>query len=252
MDIRHKRKALIGLALWVGAVPVAILAGFVGIAASHSATNQSAGGVCFLVFILVQYAAFFWGGSHLARAKGYSNGLIIVGIFWPAQILILGLLLFGLPDKCPSRTRSERHRKHREPESQIGRVVRYRRNAFVANVFGVAGIVIALALYFLPLGLFEHRDNAHVAAMFVFLPGYAAVIYGCGWWVRAKNWPDAVILIGLLPLAVLLIPYVRLLYLVAPLLLPAGMVLMPVLLLGVIAVLPDKSGLPKRKRWDED
>jgi hypothetical protein len=33
-------------------------------------------------------------------------------------------------------------------------------------------------------------------------------------------------------------------------LLPIGMVFMPVIMIGVIAVLPDKSGMPKRKRWD--
>ena len=59
---------------------------------------------------------------------------------------------------------------------------------------------------------------------------------------------EAVIFIGLMPLAVLVIPYVRLIYRFVPLLLPAMMVLMPILLIGVVASLPDKSGLPKRRR----
>jgi len=78
------------------------------------------------------------------------------------------------------------------------------------------------------------------------------MIYGGRWWVRAKNWPDPVILIGLLPLVVLFIPYVRLIYRFVPLILPAGMVIMPIILLGVIAVLPDKSGLSKRRRRHRD
>jgi hypothetical protein len=96
--------------------------------------------------------------------------------------------------------------------------------------------------------LFETRDDARAVAVLVFVPSYAAVIYGSLCWVRAKCWSDGVILIGLLPLVVLGIRYVRLIYLAVPLLLPAGMVVMPIILVGVIAVLPDKSGLPKRKR----
>jgi hypothetical protein len=34
--------------------------------------------------------------------------------------------------------------------------------------------------------------------------------------------------------------------------LPLMMVIMPLLLIGVVAALPDKSGMPKRKRWDRD
>ncbi len=110
---------------------------------------------------------------------------------------------------------------------------------------------MALAFVFMPLGLFHTRDNARVAGLFVFVPSYAAIIYGCSWWVSAKNWHEAVVFIGLCPLAPLVIPYVHIFYLATGVL-PLLMVLMPVLLIGVVAALPDKSGIPKRKRWDRD
>jgi len=111
--------------------------------------------------------------------------------------------------------------------------------------------LLALVFVFIPLGLFQSWDNAKVAGIFVFLPSYAAIINGCWWWVKAKNWPDAVVFIGLMPLVPLVIPYVRILYLTTGIL-PLMMVLMPILLIGVVAVLPDKSGMPKRKHWDRD
>jgi hypothetical protein len=203
-----------------------------------------------LFFMMAAYAAYFWAGIYLARAKGYSYAMIFLGICPPAQLFILPLLFFGLPDKRPqpADSRSGRVRRHSENQSPIARIVRCRRNALVAIYFGMGGIALALSFIFLPRGLFETRDDARAVAVLVFVPSYAAVIYGSLCWVRAKCWSDGVILIGLLPLVVLGIRYVRLIYLAVPLLLPAGMVVMPIILVGVIAVLPDKSGLPKRKR----
>ena len=255
MDARHKNKAIIGVAVWLAAVPLAILA--------WSAANKHffpvdkdalkvARGIILAAFFAVQYFYFFWGGSHLARAKGHSNGMIIFGIFLPAQIVILSLLLFALPDNCSRHSGQKIKRKGSKDESQISRVVRYRRNALVANTLGLLGILIALGCIFLGPAFFERRDNALLVGVLIFVPSYAAVIYGGWWWTRAKNWSDAVIIIGLLPLAVPFIPVVRSIFRVAPLLLPAGMVVMPIILLGVIAVLPDKSGMPKRRRWDRD
>ena len=110
---------------------------------------------------------------------------------------------------------------------------------------------MALSFILLPLGLFDTRDNARVGGLLVFVPSYTAIIYGCYSWVRAKHWHEAVVFIGLCPLAPLVISYVRILYLAAGVL-PLLMVIMPILLIGVVAVLPDKSGIPKRKRWDRD
>jgi hypothetical protein len=256
VDARHKKKAYIGVAIWVAAIPLAFAIGLIARAIFHragSSNPDSFGGVVFITLVIAQYIAFFWGASHLAKAKGYTSAMVLLGICWPGQFIVLALLLFALPDKLAIRRsrRTGHEQRHGESESLIARVVRYRRNAFVANIFGVTGILIALAIFSLPLGLFEQRDNARVAAILTFIPSYGAVIYGCYWWVRAKHWHEAVVFIGLMPLAPLFIPFVRLIYFRTSLWL-VGMVIMPLILISVVAVLPDKSGMPKRKRWDRD
>ncbi len=255
MDARHKNKAIIGVAIWFAAIPLVVLAWSVAnkhFSPADKDTLKMARGIILAAFFAVQYFCYFWGGSHLARAKGHSNGLIILGIFWPAQIVVLSLLLFALPDNCSRHSGQKTKRKNVEDESQISRIVRYRRNALAANAVGLFGILIALGCILLGSVFFERRDNALLASVLIFVPSYAAVIYGGWWWTRAKNWPDIVIIIGLLPLVVLFIPAVNSVFRLDPMLFPVGMVVMPIILLGVIAVLPDKSGMPKRKRWDRD
>jgi len=253
MDSRYKTKAIIGVVAWIVTpfavilVVAAVLCLVFGVSADKSVVPL------IVSFFLTQYIAFFWGCSHLAKAKGYSKSVVLPGILGPVvQLIILALLLFALPDKYSRSSNQVRKKKHSRDESPIARIVRFRRNALVANTFGVVGIFLALVLIFVPMGLFASRDNAYLAALTVFLPSYIAVISGCWWWVRAKNWHEAVVFIGLMPLAVLFIRYVRLIYVAVPLLLPTTMVLMPIILIGVVAVLPDKSGMPKRKRWDRD
>ena len=49
------------------------------------------------------------------------------------------------------------------------------------------------------------------------------------------------------------IPFVRLILLAAPAVLTLGMVVMPLILIVVVFVLPDRSGVPKRKpSWDSN
>ena len=88
-------------------------------------------------------------------------------------------------------------------------------------------------------------------AIFIFIGSYCAVIAGCYWWVKAKAWNDAVVFIGLMPLTIFLIPYVRLLVFAVPQVMMAAMVMMPLILVVVVAVLPDKSGLSRRRAsWE--
>ncbi len=252
MDPRHKSKAIVGLVLWMLVLPVTLCVGAIG---ELFMTAKDAEGLAILFFLVASYATFFWGAAHLAQAKGYSSAMSLWGILCiPAQLVLLAVLLFALPDRCATSRPRSRKKQQQQDESLASRIVRYRRNALVANTLGVAGILLSLALIFIRTGLFESRGNEKAAAILVFLPSYAAILYGCWWWVKAKNWPDAVIFIGLMPLAPFLIPYVRILYIhilyfmtgVLPLL----MVMMPILMIGVVAVLPDKSGLSKRKRRD--
>jgi len=251
MDRRHKKKAFIGLGIWLGAI-IAVTA--FGLTCRFLyPTSQRADalmGFVMITFFVVEYVAYFWGGSHLCKAKGYPTAILLWGVLcWFPQVIVLSVLLFAMPDRRRDPSQSGQ-RKHRGPEeSYISRVVRYRRNALVANVLGVAGVLLSLFFVFVRTGLFEDHQNDQVVGIFIFVPSYIAILYGCWWWVKAKNWPDVIIFIGLMPLAPLVIRYVRILYIQSGLL-PLMMVLMPILLIGVVAVLPDKSGIPKRKRWD--
>jgi hypothetical protein len=249
MDNQHKKQAVIGVGLWFLALPLcffcAAIAGF--LLRSFEWGQDKFVAIFFLSFLALQYFAFFWGGSHLAKAKGYSNGMLWVGIIWPFQIIILAVLLFGLADRFADPSlRGGKSRRHGD-ESLVARVVRFRRNALVAIIFGLFGTFVALSLVFSFGPFTSHQDNV-VAAIFVFVPSYAATIYGCWSWVKAKHWHEGVVFIGVLPVFVLLIPYVRLIYLAVPMLLPTTMLFMPIILLGVVAVLPDKSGLRRHRR----
>ena len=256
MNLRHKKPAIIGVAAWFAVIPVficwvSILSAYEnkGVHADYS-RNETLTFIAVFTCLILQYIAFFWGAGHLAKAKGYSSGIIAYGILWPLQFILLAVLIFGLPDKLSTRPMTDRQRKSDRHESLIARVIRYRRNALIFNMVGLLGIALALAtLFYMPV--FARRDDNEVAVIFIFLPSYAAIIYGCWWWLKAKHWPDAVVLIGLSPLVILCIRYLRWIFRLVPLLLPAMMIMMPILMIGVIASLPDKSGLPKRKRWHD-
>jgi len=144
----------------------------------------------------------------------------------------------------------KRRRRSRRGGSTLERIVSYRRNALVGNFFGLIGIAAGLALVLFRLGIFRRHSNEVVLGILIFFAEYAGVITGCWWWLKAKNWIDAIVFIGLMPFGVFFIPYVRLIYLRIPMLLPIGMVFMPFVLLVVVFVLPDKSGWAERKRWN--
>lgn len=257
MDARHKKKAFIGLALWLGIIPVAILVcGFYVALFPERRTSHGFADVVVASVFVAQYAAFFWGGGHLAKAKGYSSAILIWGLFcWLAQPILMAVLLFALPDKRANPADRARKKKRHRDTSPIARVVRYRLHALIFNVLGMAGIFVALAFLFLPIGLFESHQSDQVVAIFVYSASYVAILYGCRCWVKAKSWSDAVVFIGLMPFLPLVFPYVRVLVFEIYLRTDAFfllMLIMPLLLIGVVTTLPDKSGIPKRKRWDRD
>jgi hypothetical protein len=102
MDSRHKNKAVIGLIIWsiatIGSSALFLYARL------HHHTHENPGHTAKVLlwafFMAIQCVAYFWGATHLARAKGYSNAIIILGIFPPAQLVVYALLLFAMPDRC--------------------------------------------------------------------------------------------------------------------------------------------------------
>jgi hypothetical protein len=146
--------------------------------------------------------------------------------------------------------RKEHGRRHLSP---LERAALYRRNALVGIYFGLVGIALGIFLVIFRVGIFSEHANEVVLGMFVFLAGYAGIIAGCAYWLKAKQWNEAIVFIGLMPLAIVLIPFVRLILLAVPAILPVGMVMMPLILIVVVLALPDRSGVSRRKPlWSKD
>ncbi len=142
-----------------------------------------------------------------------------------------------------SRQRRSSHRYG----SPLERAAAYRKKAVVGIYFGLVGIMLGILLVIFRIGMFSRHSDEMVLGIFVFLAGYSGIIAGCSYWLKAKQWNEAIVFIGLMPLVIPLIPFVRLVLLAAPLILPAGMVMMPLILLVVVATLPDRSGASRRR-----
>lgn len=199
-----------------------------------------------------QYEDTFGSLSHArTRAVLAATGMIAI----PAATIWLFRVLreqMAGGQKRSSWSRGKRHKpRHHSGESPIERVVRYRRRALLGIYFGVPGILLSVALTLFRFGIFADHANEVTLAIFIFLGAYSTVVTGCYWWVKAKAWHEAVIFIAFMPLVIFLIPFVRLLVLAAPQLLMAAMVIMPLILVVVVAVLPDKSGIHQRRAsWE--
>jgi len=174
------------------------------------------------------------------------------------MVTICGLLtwlykILRSPSHSTSRHGTRAKSGTRRFRSRLDRINWCRRNAVLGIYFGLIGIISGAFLAIFRLGIFPDRGDEVVLGMFVFIGGYLGVITGCWYWFKAKEWNEAIVFIGLMPLAILFIPFVRLILLAAPAILPAGMVMMPLILIVVVFVLPDKSGASRRKPgWDSD
>ena len=114
MDRRFKTKAITGVSIWVASIPLLVLVFVVGgpLIYEHWPDVRIPSELVLIAFLVVQYVSFFWGGKYLAKAKGYSTGILGFGILWPAQLIVLAILLFALPDKNPRRRHHQRQGKH--------------------------------------------------------------------------------------------------------------------------------------------
>ncbi|TAK94480.1 MAG: hypothetical protein EPO07_16655 [Verrucomicrobia bacterium] len=260
MNPRHRKQAIIGATLWY-----AVLLAFIALAiwkrgqdGDDSGKPHASLAPFIWTGIIFQSACFFWGGYQLARAKGYSKDLAYLGLLGPCvQLLVLTLLLV-LPDKQANLVmRSYRAGGGRVHESATGRTIRYRRNALVWNSAGLFAILIGVASVIFPTGMFADPANETVLGILVFAVGYIAVMTGCWWWVKAKCWPETVVAVGLWPFIPFFIPFVRVLVLRVLFsgnigVFSAVLLMVPFTLLVLVFVLPDKSGIQKRKHWERD
>jgi hypothetical protein len=185
-------------------------------------------------------------------------GIAAVGIVAIVGVSIwLGLVLKPKEQRAFSWEDTERRRHVRQSSGGDG-FSRYRRRAVLGIVSGLVGILAGICLALFRFGIFASHSDEMLLGTGVFLGGYVAVMYGCWWWLKAKEWNEAVVLIGLLPVTVIFIPFVRLIYVAVPELLPVSMAMATLILIVVVMVLPDKSRRQrewwarKRKRRDRE
>jgi hypothetical protein len=207
-----------------------------------------------IVAMLALGGLFVVGCCWLIKAKGQSSAYLLVAAPFLCAGPFAALLLFAtalvLPDRHPQGNGRKwwpfgRSVDQQRRRSRLERHVRYRRNAIVALYFGVPMILASLALYLFRWGIFEDHSKEVALGMFVLMAGYATVIVGCGWWLKAKGWDEAVLLIGLLPVVGFIIPFLRRLLAREPILMWAGMIFMPAILIVVVFTLPDRSGFSR-------
>jgi hypothetical protein len=171
-----------------------------------------------------------------------------------AAIVCLLVWLYRSVKRPYAQKRSRRHKHSQKSDSPIERIMRYRKKALVGVYFGVIGIGAGVVLSLFRVGIFEDHANEVVLGIFVFLAGFCGVMAGCSAWLKAKGWNEAIVFIGVMPLAVMFVPFVRILVLASGIL-PVAMVMMPIILVVVVLVLPDKSGVSRRRsapaRWKE-
>ena len=186
-----------------------------------------------------------YGSVEKARQKTVATGIGAVAL--PSLVI----WLYKQLRKSPSGSSAKKKKDRRMSTTE--RVMHARSRAVLWNFLGLLGIVVGVLLVWFRWGIFAEHVNESILGMFVFLAGYCSVIGGCWWWLRAKDWSEGVVFIGVAPLAIatfiiVFIPYVRLIFLAVPLLLPASMLIMTAVLLVVVAVLPDKSGVNRKQR----
>lgn len=174
------------------------------------------------------------------------TAIAAVGVI--AMLVAATWLIKVVLDQTRLKRRSSRSSRHRYRQSSpIEQVARCKRNALLGLCFGVPGVLLSILLTLFHFGIFADHADEMVLAIFIFLGSYGAVINGCYWWVKAKAWPDLVVTIALLPLTLLLVPYVRTIVLENPRLLLTAMLMLSFVLIVVVALLPDKSKTSRRR-----
>lgn len=181
-------------------------------------------------------------GRARVRVAVSSCGLLLMtsGIVW----------LYRQLPKADGLRRSTRRRQSEGSPTSHDRH-RSKRFAFLGVASGVFGIGLGICIVLFPvafgLGATPDPEDPIIIGGGVFFAGYCALISGCYWWLKAKGWNEVLVIVGLLPLILLCIPFVRLALLAVPQILIVGMVMMPLILVIVILVLPDRSGLSRRR-----
>lgn len=197
--------------------------------------------------IIALIGVYLRGCYLIVKAKGQNSAALAIAVPFMCFGGIAPLIVaIALKDNYPRQGSSRRARFGDSEEGQrhvsrLERRVRYKRNALLSLYFGWPIMFVGAALGYYRWGIFEDHSKELGLGMLVLLAGYGVVMAGCGWWLKAKRWDQALLIVGLLPLLGLLIPFVRVALFRIPELLWGGVLFMPIVLMVVILTLPDRS-----------
>jgi hypothetical protein len=190
-----------------------------------------------------------WKGEyedHLGSLTDARIRTILIDLGIIVILSILTVLVMYLRRK-PYESRGREKPRRPMQGSTIEKIVRCHRNALLGIYLGAGGIMAGTLLAVFQWGIFANRAHEVILGIVLFLFGYSGVIGGCWWWLRAKARTEAVVFIAFMPLAVFLVPYVRLIFLAMPAIVMLTTALIPLVLVAVVFALPDKSGMNRRQ-----
>ncbi|HXD00670.1 MAG TPA: hypothetical protein VN048_15115 [Verrucomicrobiae bacterium] len=170
--------------------------------------------------------------------------VIVLGIV--IVLSILTVLVMYLRRK-PYESRGRENTRRPMQGSSIEKIVRWHRNALLGIYLGAAGIMAGILLVVFRWDIFADHADEVALGITVFLFGYSGVIAGCWWWLRAKAWMEAGVLIAFMPLAVFFVPYARLIFVAMPAIVMLATAAVPLVLVVVVFALPDRSGSNRRQ-----
>lgn len=198
-----------------------------------------------------------WEAKYQESYGSLSNARVKAGICLVGVVAVV-LLAVNLVHKLNHR-RSRLHRRReldneKEMPSTHDRITRLRRKGFWSLCLGFAGLVGSLCFVLLLRPILDELSlNLSIAGL-LFFGGYIAIIAGSMWLLEARGWNSNIASIGILPMAPIFVPFVRIgfihLVLTNPLIPVAMAIMFALLLVVVVFTLKDRLRGTRRRRRD--
>ncbi len=173
----------------------------------------------------------------LHGSLGRAHLRVGLGVFGVISVSALTVWLCRLLSEGPGTSKRKPQRFRAGLERKAG----FQKRALPRVYFGLATALLGTCMVGLRFRIFPDVAVQQGLGVLLFAAGDAAVMSGCFYWLKAKQQNEALVVIGVLPLAPLLIPFVRLLLITHVGLLFLAMPMMAAILVVVVFALPDRG-----------
>jgi O-antigen ligase len=133
-------------------------------------------------------------------------------------------------------------------------IAKYRNRALLGIIPGLLIITFGYYMGTKRVDWFPTPDDRRVVALLTALCGYITLVAGCRSLARAKGWNDAVAFLPLASFILGCVPACRPVRSVVAPFIQWGNVLLPIVIVGVLIALPDKTRIPtgrRRRRYEK-